>query len=285
MSDVRDDVDLTKLENLDLPSKWIISRLQSTLKKVSDAIEIYRYSEAESHIFDFFKGEFCDWYLEIIKDKWTDDNIQNITGTILVQSLKMLHPFMPVVTEEIWAHLFEDKGPMCQQPWPEFKSNLISESDEKQMQLMIDFISSIRNVRAQWKIKPNLEVECFYQVEDQNIVKLLESNEKYLKRLCRLSTLNLSDSLSDMKNIAVCVVSNIKCALPLGDVIDVEAEKARIGKEIDKNQKTFLSLKKRMTNEEFLKNAPENVILKEKAKMESLENQARELQGMQNTLQ
>src|SRR3989344_3302024 len=156
------DVDLGQLDRktLDLPSRWIIARFYATLEKVGTANEHYRFSEAENLIYEFFWGNFCDWYLELIKDRWSDPLIQKIAFGILRDTLKMVHPFMPFVTEELWEKIGKEKGPLCRQDWPVTSKKLIDTSAEKQMQTLMALVAAIRNVRSQWNVNPAEEIEC-----------------------------------------------------------------------------------------------------------------------------
>jgi len=276
--------EILKQEDLALHLKWIISRFYSTLEKVSNAIEIYRYSEAESLIYEFFWGDFCDWFLEMIKDKFSDVNTKRIIIEILKNSLKMIHPFMPFVTEEIWENLDKGTGPLCHQSWPQRHKEWIDEDSENAMRILTGIITGIRNLRATWKIKQNECIECYFVATSDKNIELLSSNEALLKNLARIGTINISEEITSMKNVATFMIEEIKCIVPLGDLVDMEAEKERILDQIDHNTKASTGLLKRLKDENFLKKAPEPVIAKEKERLKAMEKRIEELKKVLSDL-
>jgi len=266
-----------KLKDLDLSSKWIISKFHSTLTKVSTAIEQYRYSEAEFLIYDFFWGNYCDWYLEIIKDRWSDPTIQNIAFNILNQSLKMMHPFMPFVTEEIWSQCYKDKAPISRQSWPVYNKQLVDTGVESRMQTIIDLISSIRNLRAQWHIKPQEKIKCQLSSPSKEAVALLQANETIIKNLAGIDILTVDAKSSKEKNMATVIVENIKGSVPLGELIDINKEKNRMLGQIEEQMKVSKGLSSRLKNKDFVQKAPKDVIGKEQTRLESINNKISEL--------
>jgi len=266
------------IKDLDLPSKWIISKFYSTLKKVSASIEQYRYSEAESLIYEFFWGNFCDWYLEIIKDRWSDATTQNIAFKILEQSLKMIHPFMPFVTEEIWSQCHKDQDPISCQPWPTHHKQLIDKETETHMQTIIDLVTSIRTLRAQWNIKPQEKIQCHLSSKSKEDLSLLQDSEAIIKNLGRIDVLTIDKKPTDEKNTATAIVGSIKGAVPLGDLIDINKEKMRILNQIEEQKKVSKGLAGRLKNKDFVKKAPKEVVEKEKVRLESINTKMEELE-------
>jgi valyl-tRNA synthetase len=269
---------LKKMKNLDLPSKWIVSRFYTTLKNVGTSIERFRYSEAEGLIYEFFRGNFCDWYLEIIKDRWADTRVQNIAFKILEQSLKMIHPFMPFVTEEIWGRCHEGRGPISREPWPAYEKQLTNSAIDAQMQTIIGVVCAVRNARAQWNIKPADRVRCYLSSESEGDLELLRDNEPMLKNLARVEPLIIDRQASGEKNTAAFLVDGIKGAVLLGDLIDVEAEKTRILEEMDGLRKTLRGLTGRLQNKNFTEKAPQDIVEKEKARLASAQAKLGELE-------
>ncbi len=261
---------ISHLQELDLPTRWIIGRFYAILDQVGTAIEKYRYSEAEILIHEFFRGDFCDWYLEIAKDKFQDKNTQNILINLLINSLKMMHPFIPFVTEEIWEILHKDKGPMSLQAWPAKRNELICEESQRSMNLLIGIVTSMRNLRAQWNIKRNEPIECVFVVTENKDITLLKENAEMLKRLAGIGSFKIEKEITQTKNIATSIIENIKCIVPLGDLIDMEAEKKRLDKQMETDQKALWALEKRLNNPTFVKKAPEDIIAKEKERLESV---------------
>lgn len=262
------DVDVN---DLDLASKWIISRFYSTLQNVNRSIEQYRFSEAESLVYNFFWGEFCDWYLEIIKNQFDDPTTAKVVFSILEQSIRMMHPFVPFVTEEIWEHLGVQDGPVSLQPWPEMKESLIDGTAEADMQTLIEIITAIRNLRAEWNIKPTQEIDCIFAADKETRRGLLNDNSSLLKLLLRIANLSVEKTLQNTKNSAAGIVEDIKFSLPLGNVIDVEKETGRIQNEITTLEKAVSGISNRLKNENFIKKAPDDVVEKDKSRLVNLE--------------
>ncbi len=268
--------------DLDLPDKWIISSLNTTIDKVSTAIESYRYSEAESLIYDFFWKNFCDWYLEIIKNRWDDPTTKQVARKVLEESLRIMHPFLPFVTEEVWQHLKEGNTLLCVDAWPQSNAKLIDQKIETEMATIFELIGSIRNIRAEWNIKPGEKIDCYVSTEEDKA--LLENNADLITSLARLGSITIEDKLSQTKNVASTVVGPIKCAIPLGDVIDVDKEKKRIEKQIADHTKQRTGIEKRLSNENFVAKAPADVIDKDKEKLKGLIDKIEKMQEVVNAL-
>ena len=201
------DYENLKLKELDLPSRWIIARFYETLDKVSRAIEEFHYSEAEILIQDFFWGNYCDWYLELIKAKFNDVNIQKTALFILKNSLKMMHPFIPFVTEEIYSKMNAKDECLSLAAWPKKNGTLIDHAASKQMQTIIDIISAIRNIRTKWGIKPNEIVDAHIVPIDPSCKKLL-SKSLDIDRLGRLKNFMLDLKVPMLKNAATALVGD-----------------------------------------------------------------------------
>ncbi|HBO96982.1 MAG TPA: valine--tRNA ligase, partial [Candidatus Omnitrophica bacterium] len=274
------DVDLAKFDRktLDLPSRWIIARFYATLEKVGTANEHYRFSEAENLIYEFFWGNFCDWYLELIKDRWADPAIQKIAFGVLRDTLKMVHPFMPFVTEELWEKTGKEKGPLCRQGWPVVSKKLIDKSAEKQMQTLMALVAAIRNVRSQWNVNPAEQIECHLVTTSAKDAALIKENTAVLKQMARLGDTRIAGPNSGKVKNAVTVLSgDIKCVIPLGEVIDVDKEKKRILNQVQEQKKALGALAQRLRNKEFLKKAPAEIVAREKERLTLLNTRVTEL--------
>ncbi|MCA9401308.1 MAG: valine--tRNA ligase [Candidatus Omnitrophica bacterium] len=270
--------DPATLKGADIPTVWIISRFAQTIKQVSQAIEEYRYSEAENLIYEFFWNNFCDWYLEIIKQKWDSPDIQKVSFKILIDFLKILHPFMPFVTEEIWHNLFPEGGSIAHSGWPVWDQRLINLDKVNEMAVIIEAVTVIRTMRAQWKIKPQEEVTCviYADLEQQ---KLFEHNLDLFQKLARVNKLSLTHEETHPKNSASAVIQGgIRCILPLGHLIDLNQEIKRLDTQLKDQLKAADSLSKRLSNQGFLAKAPENVVQKEKERLENLTTKIAEIE-------
>ncbi|MBP9853527.1 MAG: valine--tRNA ligase [Candidatus Omnitrophica bacterium] len=267
----------------DLASKWIVSRFYSTLKNVEEAIENFRYSEAEHLIYEFFWTNLCDWYFEIIKsqNRWNEPAVQRLVVQILEESLKMMHPFIPFVTEEIWEHLNKEKGPLCLQDWPKVNQQFINAEIESDMQQYImNTTIAIRDIRATRNIPLKKNIPVSYDGETEDIERFLK-NQDIVTSLTN-STVSLGRIVT--VNCATAIVGKITLTVPLENLIDNEAEKNRIQKQMDTATKSYDSLKNRLSNESFLAKAPEDVVKKEQERLKTLEHEITEFQNVLKNL-
>jgi len=258
-----------KSPDLDTPSKWIISRLYETIDDVSAAIEKYKYSEAENAIYDFFWNNFCDWYLEMIKHRWDDKTTQNIALSILTNSLKIISPFMPFVTEEIWSTLENTDGEICLQPWPESNKELINKEVENNMQLIIDLINRVRNWRIVCKIKQNEKVDCLLTSNDK-VISLLQDHANEIKVNAKINNLKIEKELPNKEGLAKFVVGETKGALVVNDISEVRSS---LETQLKSHEKQIQSFANRLANESFVKKAPPDLIENTKALKEGHENE------------
>jgi valyl-tRNA synthetase len=268
-----------KINDLDLPSRWIIARFYETLNKVNVAIEAFHYSEAEILIQDFFWGNYCDWYLELIKAKFNDPNVQKTALFVLKNSLKMMHPFIPFVTEELYSKMNTQDECLSLAVWPKSQKALIDKEASAQMQTIIDIISVIRNIRARWNIKPNERVDAIIAYGDPSLEESLSLNAMNIDHLARLKTLKLVLNAPVLKNAAIALVGTIKIFIPLEGLIDLNAEKKRMTDEMIQKQKSIEGLQSRLNNEAFVSKAPEEIIIKEKERLDALNREVFELKN------
>ncbi|HQP10579.1 MAG TPA: valine--tRNA ligase [Candidatus Omnitrophota bacterium] len=273
-----------QIKGLDLPSRWIISKLHSTPKKSGLAIEQFRYSEAENLIYEFFWGNFCDWYLEIIKDRWSDATIQNVAFKVLEESLKMIHPFMPFVTEEIWSQCHPDAGSISRQAWPSERKPPVDKASETKMQKIIDLVTLLRNVRAQWNIKPQEKIDCHLSSASHEDLALLEENKHILAALVRIDHLTAGAKPLKKDNAVTVIAGNIRAVVPLGGLIDVNEEKKRMLGQIEEQKRAAANLAARLKNKDFLKKAPQDIVDKEKARLAALNTKITELEKVISSL-
>ena len=257
-------------EQLALPERWILSRLYSIIDKVNRAIDKYRFNEAGNLLYEFFWHEFCDWYLEIIKERFSDKNSQIIAYKILEKSLRMLHPFMPFITEEIWQRFSSKSGPIATQGLPHLQRQMIDGKTESQMQILINLITTIRNVRANWNVDNYKKIDIVLRISDSKIRKILEKNSNIVKNLAKIENLTIKKSIRPPANSARGVVEKIDFCVPLVNIIDISKEKERIKNQIKNQRELLVAINKRLKNKQFLKKAPKEVVLKEKKRQEEL---------------
>jgi valyl-tRNA synthetase len=266
------------LSEPDLPSRWIVSRYYSTLNKVEAAIEKYRYSEAETLIQEFFWGSFCDVYLEVIKKQWNDPLIQNTAVKILELSLKMMHPFIPFVTEELWQIIKSDSGSISVERWPAFDPNMIDEQAEASMQMTIDLSSGFRNTLAEKNLKSNESKFILVDMLPEKR-KALESVIQIIAPLIRTDSANIiiSDQLPEKNWILSTVIEGTSGAIVFSSN-NIDQERIRIQKEIEGQRKLGAGISGRLSNEAFVQKAPPDVIAKDKERLVQIDVKVKELE-------
>ncbi len=269
---------------LDMPSRWIISRFYSSLDDISKAIETFRFSEAESLLYEFFWRNFCDWYLEINKAKFHDPVIGSVVFFLLEQSIRLIHPFMPFVTEEIFSQIHEKPGPLAAQAWPETRQGWISPDTEKDMQLIMDIITQLRNIKAQWQMKPGQTIDCCLSCEDPGQLEFLKTSAPVIQTAIKIGTLTFSTELPGTKGQATGLVDKTTVSVPLSGIIDVRQEKERITQQLQDIQKFITNLDRRLGNDAFVRKAPVDVIEKERARLIDFQSKKQELEKLLNSL-
>ena len=275
-----------------LPDRWIRSRAQKVIKEVKASIEEYRFNDTANTLYAFVWHEFCDWYLEVIKpnlygkvDTFDNAATRATLYRTLEDILKLLHPVMPFVTEEIYQRLpgHETESIMIS-PFPVFDESEVDEESEAQMETIMGVIDVIRNIRGETGIAPNVKVEAIIRAGGQ--APLLKSYEYYLKELAKVEKLLLIDGVAP-EHAAVGVYKEIEVFVPLKDLIDVAKELGRIEKEIGKIDEESDKISKKLRNTSFIEKAPAEVIAKNeavfaelKAKREKLETSKKLLEGI-----
>ncbi len=258
-------------KNLSRSDKWILGRLNEIIESVSANLEKYQFSEAGLTIYDFFWGEYCNWYLEISKVKKNPAVLRHVLKT----SLTLMHPFMPFVTEAIWQELGEEEM-LITTKWPEVipEWGFPSESDE--MGRIMEVIKAIRKLRAESNVDATKKIHAIiYAHEDLGLV---QDKEAIIKRLANLGELEISETGDKVDKSLSAFIGNVEVYLPLADLLDLDAEKARLTKELDNIENYLRTLEKKLGNEGFVKNAPEAVLTVEKKKLADATQKLEKLQ-------
>ena len=272
-----------KKESLELPERWILSRFYSMLGSLNKALEKYRFNQAANILYEFIWHEFCDWYLELAKPALQNKNTQIVLYKVLEKTLRCLHPFMPFITEEIWQKLritnHESRiTSIMTQPWPHMQKQMIDKKAERQMQLAIEVITAIRNMRAQMNVLTGQKVNVNVIYIDKKAGKVLKEVAGYIVRLARLENLNLqaagqkaavglpiaqADELKQKKGISA-IVRDIRIHLELEGLLDIDKEVERITKEISSLSASLKAKESRLKNKDFIGKAPAEIVEKEK---------------------
>ena len=282
-----DDIDYNQLS---LPDRWILSRLNTVTENVNDALDNYRFNEAAGTIYKFVWHEFCDWYLEIIKPTLYAKEKQNerqstlsVLWRVLHDILLLLHPFMPFVTEEIWHKLPETEGSIMKASFPANSSDyLITKKDpeaESKMEVITEIISGIRNIRGEMNIAPSLTLEASVQSQDELKIETLKQYQDIIINLARLKSFSASESGIKPKSSATAIVNGASIFVSLEGIIDFAKEAGRLEKEINKLAKELSAVSNKLSNENFLNKAPADVVEKVKEKNMALLEKQQKLQA------
>ncbi|EKO1914344.1 valine--tRNA ligase [Clostridium botulinum] len=261
-------------KNYTIADKWILSRLNTVVKEVTENIEKFELGIASQKIYDFIWGEFCDWYIELVKPVLYGENEEakgiafNVLHKVLETSLQLLHPIMPFITEEIYTHLYTEYESIVISKWPEYKESLKDEKSEKDMEYIIEAIKSIRNVRTEMNVPPSRKAKLMIYLTENEAEGSFKEGEVYFEKLASASEVSfLEDKETSDKNVSV-VTRGAEIFIPLLELVDIEKELERLNKEKEKLEKEIDRVEKKLSNEKFVSKAPEAVVNEEKEKGE-----------------
>jgi valyl-tRNA synthetase len=263
-----------------LEDRWILSRLNRTIDEVTDLMTDYRFNSAVKSLYDFIWHDFCDWYVEMIKQRFSlpegekDKQIaQEVAHLVLNHILRLLHPFAPFVTEEIWHHLYKREGngdhpPVLSQTWPQSRRELIDEDLEETLNRVQDVVTSIRNIRSEMNVPPAKKADVMIRVDNKNLKQTLQDNQDHILNLGKVENLRIDIEMAKPDHAASGVIKDAEIFVPLEGLIDLEQERTRLEKEISRVTQLLDKTNKKLSNEDFLKRAPQGIIQKEKSRRE-----------------
>ncbi len=265
------------IEHLDLADRWILSRLNHAIKDFDHALSEFRVNEATKVIYDFVWHDFCDWYIELAKTRFYGDEPAGVKRIVITRALwvfdralRLLHPVMPFVTEELWQHLTDRKGlSLIRADFPTVDEQWIDGRTEEDMAFVQNVISAVRNIRGENNIAPSKEVAVLVRSETPESLAVFATYEKYLKKLARVSSIGTIDSGVKPQLASSAVVQGTEIFVPLEGLIDLGAERARLEKEIARLESAVEGIRKKLGNPQFVDRAPQEVVQKEREKMES----------------
>jgi valyl-tRNA synthetase len=282
--------ELPAIDRQRLADRWILSRLNRTSRAVAEALDNYRFNEAAAALYKFVWHELCDWYLEVIKPALygnkSEDHKQATLGVlwrVFSDTVVLLHPIMPFVTEELWHRFPGTEGTVMRATFPADlpaeQRQQIDETAETAMQLLIDLISGIRNIRGEMNIPPSRKLTCLIHCEDTDKSKIIEAHADMIVNLAGLESLAAAASGERPKASATAVVDDITLFVSLEGIVDVARESARLEKEIAKLAKENEGLTKKLANEQFLGKAPADVVDKVRQRQAALLEKLERLQA------
>ncbi|MEW9670837.1 valine--tRNA ligase [Ammoniphilus sp. 3BR4] len=265
-----EDIDLSG--PLGTTDKWILTRLNETVEGVTRLLEQFEFGEAGRTLYNFIWDDLCDWYIEMAKphlygeDAAAKKTTQSVLSHVLEQTLRLLHPFMPFITEEIWQHLPHQGTSITVAQWPTVNEQLHYPDSVKQMSLLMDVIRNVRNIRAEMNVPLSKKIELMIKPTNEEALSLLQQGEGYIRRFCNPEKLEISLNLSTPEKVVSAVVTGAEIYLPLAGLIDLDKEIARLEKEAENLQKEVERVEKKLSNQGFLAKAPEQVVEEERAK-------------------
>lgn len=257
-----------------LEDKWIISKANSLAKEVTDNLDKYELGIAVQKLYDFIWDVYCDWYIEIAKirlqgdDEKAKDNAKAVLVFVLTYILKLLHPFMPFITEEIYQAIPHDTESIMVSEWCKYDESLNFDDDETQMEKIMSAIKAIRNRRAEMNIAPSRKAKVYVETTE---TETFMSGVEFIKRLASANDVEISTSFGDLGNVVTIITDDAKIYIPLGDLVDFEAEKKRLEKELAAAEDKLAFINKKLNNPGFVNKAPEKVVAQNREDAAKLE--------------
>ena len=258
-----------------MADKWILSACNNLVKEVTENLEKFELGVALSKVYDFVWDNYCDWYIEIVKPRLFDAEnptrleAQFVLNEVLVKCMKLLHPFMPFVTEEIYQSLYKDAESIMISKWPEFEEKYVYTQDEADMAYVIDAIRQIRNIRHEMNVPMSKKAQLIAVTADASKANVLQAAEPLLKALAACSALTVQEDKNGISDDAASVaLENAQLYIPLEELIDIQKEIERLAKEKENLEKELKRVSGKLSNEGFMAKAPANVIAEERAKLD-----------------
>lgn len=253
------EVPLTLPDTLTLEDKWILSKLNTLAKDITDNLEKFELGMAVQKLYDFIWDNFCDWYIELCKSRLQGEgaaDARRVLVYVMTRQLQLLHPFMPFVTEEIWQTLPHEGKALMGTAWPEYREPLHFPAEEKEMERIMDAIRAIRNRRAEMNVPPSRRAQVFVETA---FAATFESGKPFICRLASASEVTVGTAFDVPGGVSI-VTADATIKIPMADLVDLEAEKARLAKEKETVQKQLDGVLARLGNEAFTSKAPEAVV-------------------------
>ena len=248
-------------KDLAIEDKWILSKVNTLAKEVTDNLERFELGIAVAKLYDFIWDVFCDWYIEIAKIRLQSgdgaDTAKAVLVYVLTDILKLLHPFMPFITEEIYQAIPHDTESIMISKWPEYDPTLSFADEEAQMEKIMDAIRAIRNRRAEMNIPPSKKSKVYVETALSDVFAV---GSEFIKRLAYASDVEIADAFGDLGNTVTIVTNDAKIYIPLGDLVDFEAEAKRLQKELAAAEEKLAFINKKLDNPGFVNKAPEKVV-------------------------
>ncbi len=269
-------------EKLELEEKWILSRLNRLIAEVTDNLDRYELGVAAQKIYDFIWDSYCDWYIELTKSRMTGENeeqkisAQQVLCYVLTETLKLLHPFMPFITEEIWQALPHEGDFLMTSPWPVYREEFSFTQEADAMEMVMDLIRGVRARRAEMNVPPSRKAKLLIVSERAEIFR---QGEAFLKRLAWADEIELAaEPPADQSGMVSVVTHDARAYIPLAQLVDLAQEKARIAKDQKKAQEELARIEQKLGNPGFTGKAPAQVVEAERDRAEKLRSLLKQLE-------
>lgn len=267
-----------KNETLNIADRWILSRLNALIVLVKNSFGAYAFADAAKALYDFFWGEFCDWYIELVKPAFQNPaktaekaKVQGILLYVLENFLKLLHPVMPFITEELWKYLPGERTELIRASWPEVDEDLLDPASEDRMSRLIEVIRGIRNIRSELQLPPQKTCEVLIEAGSELSFETLEKGKPWVEELAKASPLTIHRILKERPCQALSFRSeDVELFIPLKGIVDVEQEILRLEKELAANAKHLAGIQNKLQNRDFVSKAPPEVVEKERSRVAEL---------------
>lgn len=274
-----------------LADRWILSKLNRAAAEINAALDEYRFHEAADTIYHFFWNDFCDWYIELSKPYVAakEESVENTAVRrriiyVLERSLRLLHPLMPFITEELWQRLPHPGETICLAEFPQPAEAQIDVQAEREMELLIALVTKLRNIRSTFNIAPSLPLRAEVVVPDEASHNVIAAMADQIKRLARLESLDLVEAITLTKGAARDVVGGVELAVPLAGLVDFDKERARLQGTVAKLTKELESIEKRLSNQDFIARAAAEVVAETRARAGELHDQIAKLKAAAQAL-
>ncbi|HOD16818.1 MAG TPA: class I tRNA ligase family protein, partial [Spirochaetota bacterium] len=266
-------LDAGELETFD---RWILHRLNEAIRATDAALAEYKFNDAAHAIYSFWWHEFCDWYIELTKQRLYDrnagagkssDTARQVLFYVLKKSTQLLHPFMPFITEELWDKIKgEGDGLIMVSRWPEARAEFDFAAESAETALFQEVVYRIRNVRGEMNVPPDKRAPVVFKTASESVASIIRREEVHIKALARVESITLDAAYAPATTDASAVMTDLEIYIPLKNLIDFDKERARIDKEIERMRGDLGRVEQKLNNESFIGKAPADVIEREKAK-------------------
>ena len=279
--------DETKLR---LPDKWILSRLNRAIKNYNKQMDRFHFNEAAKVLYDYIWNDFCDWYIEIAKTRFysEDKNSKLITYDVCITSIRkilpLLHPYTPFITEELWSFFKSERAnDLIISPWPTEDKGVINKEIDNKMMMLQDIISSVRAIRSRMNIPPSKKIELNIK-SDEEQTEFINKNSELIIALARLDSYSAGSSVQKPSKSAAAVIHGMELYIPLGGLVDLDKESLQLNKRKTKIELLLSDIKKKLSNENFVSRAPEDIVKREQDKMIELKDELEKIDSNLNML-